>query len=41
VRVFLWPTPRRALSEYGGLCTCWRRASSSEVAINRQREAAS
>lgn len=37
VRIFLWPADRRAVSEWGIECTCWRRASEAEVTLNRQR----
>lgn len=37
VRGHLWPADRRAPSEYGIACTCWRRASAAEMALNAQR----
>lgn len=39
VRLLLWPADRRARSRYGKACTCWRRATETEVALNREQEA--
>ena len=39
VRQLLWPSSREAVSPYGRAVTAWRRATESEVALNRSQEA--